>query len=87
LDSLSDSSSFTRGFQGLEKQIQTSQTLTANIVSYIGEWHSHPPGISSKPSSQDIKLLNYLAETLISDGLPGVMLIVGENKETWSIQE
>ncbi len=87
LDSLSDSSSFTRGFQGLEKQIQTAQTSTANIVSYIGEWHSHPPGISSKPSSQDIKLLNYLAETLISDGLPGVMLIVGENKETWSIQE
>ncbi|MBD2598194.1 Mov34/MPN/PAD-1 family protein [Nostoc spongiaeforme FACHB-130] len=84
-DSLADSSGFTRGIQKLKEQIQSAQTRTANIVSYIGEWHSHPPGISTKPSSHDIRLLNYLVETLKHEGVPAVMLIVGENQETWSI--
>ncbi|MBD2296848.1 Mov34/MPN/PAD-1 family protein [Anabaena sphaerica FACHB-251] len=51
----------------------------------MGEWHSHPPGISTRPSSHDIRLLNYLVETLKHEGLPSVMLIVGENQETCSI--
>jgi integrative and conjugative element protein (TIGR02256 family) len=87
LDSTADSSGFTRGTQGLEEQIKMAQARTANIVSYIGEWHSHPSGISTKPSEHDIRLLSYLAEILNRDGLPGVMLIVGENQETWSIRE
>ncbi len=86
LDSAADSSGFIRGVQGLEEQIKMAQARTANIVSYIGEWHSHPSGISTKPSEHDIKLLSYLAEILNRDGLPGVMLIVGEDRETWSIQ-
>ena len=86
VDSSADPSGFTRGAQGLEKKIEMAQERTANIVSYIGEWHSHPSGISTKPSKEDIRLLSYLAEMLNRDGLPGVMLIVGENQETWSIQ-
>lgn len=85
LDSVAAPSGFTRGIQGLEEQIRTAQTRTANIVSYIGEWHSHPPGISTRPSSHDINLLIYLAETLKREGLPAIMLIVGKNQETWSI--
>jgi integrative and conjugative element protein (TIGR02256 family) len=85
LDSVADPSGFTRGIQGLEEQIRTAQTRTANIVSYIGEWHSHPPGSSTRPSSHDINLLIYLAETLKREGLPAIMLIVGKNQETWSI--
>jgi integrative and conjugative element protein (TIGR02256 family) len=84
-DSVADPNGFTRGIQGLEEQIRTAQTRTANIVSYIGEWHSHPPGISTRPSSHDLGLLSYLAEALKQEGLPAVMLIVGENQETWSI--
>ena len=87
LDSAADPSGFIRGVQGLEEQIKIAQARTANIVSYIGEWHSHPSGISTKPSEHDIRLLSYLAEILNRDGLPGVMLIVGENQETWSIQQ
>jgi integrative and conjugative element protein (TIGR02256 family) len=86
-DSRGDSSGFTRGVEGLKEQIETAQTRTANVVSYIGEWHSHPPGISTNPSEQDIKLLTTLAETLKPDGLPGLMLIVGGSEEKWSIQE
>jgi integrative and conjugative element protein (TIGR02256 family) len=87
LDSAADPSGFIRGTQGLEEQIKTAQARTANIVSYLGEWHSHPSGISTKPSEHDIRLLSYLAEILDRDGLPGVMLIVGENQETWSLRE
>jgi integrative and conjugative element protein (TIGR02256 family) len=87
LDSAADPSGFIRGVQGLEEHIKIAQARTANIVSYIGEWHSHPSGISTKPSEHDIRLLSYLAEILNRDGLPGVMLIVGENQETWSIQQ
>lgn len=84
-DSIADPSGFTRGVQKLEEQINSAQTRTANIVSYIGEWHSHPPEISTKPSSDDIKLLVYLVEILKHEGLPALMLIVGDNQETWSI--
>lgn len=86
LDSAADSSGFIRGVQGLEEQIKMAQARTDNTVSYIGEWHSHPQGITARPSGYDINLLSYLAEILNRDGLPGVMLIVGDNQETWSIR-
>jgi integrative and conjugative element protein (TIGR02256 family) len=85
VDSVAEPSGFTRGTHGLKVQIQTAQTRTAQIVSYIGEWHSHPPRTSSQPSCQDIALLMDLTETMQRDGLPVVMLIVGEDNETWSI--
>lgn len=84
-DSIADPSGFIRGIQGLKEQINLAQTRTANVVSYIGEWHSHPPGNSTKPSNYDIKLLSYLVETLKDEGLPVTMLIIGEDEETWSI--
>jgi len=86
LDSISDTSGFERGIQGLKELIQSAKTKTANIVSYIGEWHSHPPRVSTLPSCHDVKLLSYIAEALKYEGLPSVMLIVGENEETWLIE-
>lgn len=86
-DSEGDSSGFTRGVHGLVDRIETAKIRTTDVVSYVGEWHSHPQGISTKPSEHDIGLLAYLAENLKHEGLPGLMLIVGENDETWSIQE
>jgi integrative and conjugative element protein (TIGR02256 family) len=84
-DSIADENKFIRGIQGLEEQIQIAQNRTANIVSYIGEWHSHPQDVSTNPSGHDIKLLIYLADNLKNAGSPAVMLIVGEENETWSI--
>lgn len=85
VDSVAEPNGFTRGMQGLKAQIQTAQIRTAQIVSYIGEWHSHPPRTSSQPSHQDMNLLLDLTEMMYQDGLPALMLIVGENEETWSI--
>jgi hypothetical protein len=84
-DSMEAPDGFIRGVQGLEEQIRTTQVRTANIVSYIGEWHSHPPGTSTDLSTQDVQLLAYLVEMLKQDGIPVVMLIVGENEETWAV--
>jgi integrative and conjugative element protein (TIGR02256 family) len=86
-DSLEDTTSFVRGVQGLEQELQIARNKTANLVSYIGEWHSHPSGIPPDPSEYDLKLLTYLSNNLNEDGLPGVMLIVSDDNEKWLIKE
>jgi hypothetical protein len=44
---------------------------------------SHPPAHSSRPSNADVLLLAHLATALDAEGLPALMLIVGESDETW----
>jgi hypothetical protein len=51
---------------------------TANIVRYLGEWHSHPRGHSAAPSRDDFYQLVYLATGMADEGLPALQLIVGE---------
>jgi len=51
---------------------------TANIVDYIGEWHSHPKSVSVNPSENDVIQLSELSKLLSEDGLPAVQLIVGD---------
>jgi len=82
-DSTGDRSGFTRGIEGLKDNVEKAQRLTGNIVSYIGEWHSHPSGSSANPSKADLHLLSYLAQGLQHDGLPALMLIVGEGEENF----
>jgi len=79
-DSEETSSSFVRGTKGVIDIITEAQRRTAGIVSYLGEWHSHPPGCRAMPSGLDLKLLNYLGEQLAEDGQPALMAIVGENE-------
>ena len=60
-DSQGDEKGFVRGVLGLEEDVQTVCELTAGIVGYIGEWHSHPAGTTTNPSAQDTYLLENLA--------------------------
>lgn len=76
-DSQGNISGFTRGIEGLDERIQEIRGRTANIVDYIGEWHSHPPFVSAQPSRQDRYLATHLAGILAQEGLPFVMIIVG----------
>lgn len=85
-DSIQEESGFIRGKEGLEIIIGESQRRTSNIVSYIGEWHSHPDNSSVKASELDFNLLLHLAKGLNSEGLPAVMLIVGKKEESWHIK-
>ena len=82
-DSQGDPSGFTRGIDGLSTAVQRVSERTGGIVSYVGEWHSHPPGSSAQPSTADMYQMASLACALYRDGLPALMLIVGEHEERW----
>ncbi|NKI48628.1 hypothetical protein HFV06_04975 [Pseudomonas fluorescens] len=84
-DSVSTPTSFIRGYEGQEEVLLDTRRRTAGIVDYIGDWHSHPPKHSSRPSSDDMNLLASLALTMANDGLPVVMLIMGETDCTVTI--
>lgn len=85
LDSISTPTSFIRGYEGQDEVLLETRRRTAGIVDYIGDWHSHPPKHSSRPSSDDMNLLASLALTMANDGLPVVMFIMGENDCTVTI--
>lgn len=84
-DSCEEPTGFIRGIDGLENAVNDARRRTANVVGYVGEWHSHPRHHSSKPSSDDINLLAHLANSLDEEGLPALMLIVGESEEKWIV--
>lgn len=79
-DSTSREDSFTRGVEGLAEAVAEVSRRTAGVVGYLGEWHSHPPGHSARPSLADIRQLAYLAAGMEADGLPAFSLIVGESE-------
>lgn len=80
VDSKATPHSFERGVEGQLEEVQRISILTAGMVGYIGEWHSHPPGHSASPSTDDIKQLVYLTLGMAQDGLPALQLIVGEHE-------
>ena len=71
---------FIRGSVGLRERVEGIAEWTAQAVHYIGEWHSHPSGISLKLSPDDEQVLEFVAKHMRSDGLPGVVLIVGDTE-------
>jgi integrative and conjugative element protein (TIGR02256 family) len=82
-DSVGTPQSFKRGTQGLAEAIEGASRRTAGIVGYVGEWHSHPPRVSTSMSPEDVSQLLHLTVHLGSDGDPAVMLIVGDAE--WSV--
>lgn len=78
-DSQADESGFTRGKRDVLAAVEACQKRTRNMVGYVGEWHSHPPGLSNTPSLVDVGLLAALTQQLSADGAPAVMAIAGEN--------
>lgn len=86
-DSQADVTGFTRGRQGLKEQLDECARRTANVVGYVGEWHSHPRGSSARSSQLDVELLAHLVLKMTLDGLPALMLIVGEGEVAVSLGE
>jgi integrative and conjugative element protein (TIGR02256 family) len=78
-DSVSDVDSFVRGTNGLAEAVSEANRRTAGVVGYVGEWHSHPPGVQATPSTDDLMQIAALATRMADDGLPVVSLIVGED--------
>ena len=63
----------------IQEDLARIHEVTGHHVQYVGEWHSHPDGVSLRMSNDDRELLGDLTEKLQADGIPGIVLIVGEN--------
>ncbi|WP_407543385.1 Mov34/MPN/PAD-1 family protein (plasmid) [Deinococcus radiomollis] len=70
---------YERGVAGLREQFGLVQERTAGLLEYVGEWHSHPEGHDSRSSPDDRTLFAWLKHRVELDGLPPLMLIVGED--------
>jgi hypothetical protein len=62
----------------LKPQVEKIVAATDGALHYVGEWHSHPAGYSTAPSGDDIKVFGWLTELMDKDGLPALMMIVGD---------
>lgn len=77
-DSEASPSHFIRGQEGQAEALDVVHKRTAGVVDYVGEWHSHPDGCSARPSDYDDHLLDTLHRQMIAEGLPALMIIVGQ---------
>ncbi len=77
-DSESSPTHFIRGKEGQLEALKKVHDLTAGIVDYVGDWHSHPNGCSVMPSADDHILFTTLVSRMRVEGLPAVMLIVSD---------
>lgn len=84
-DSKGTSLGFIRGTDGVSEFLEDVRKLTVGAVGYAGDWHSHPDGHSASASSTDTRQLSSLAEQMASEGLPSLMVIVGEHQINWLI--
>lgn len=80
-DSIESNGSFARGVDGLAERINVISEMTAGVVGYVGEWHSHPKGCSTNPSMDDVTQLAFLTSHLRHEGAPALMLIAGDAHE------
>jgi len=72
---------YIRGYHGLAKKVDQIYQDTNGMIEYIGEWHSHPTGIRTVPSADDIQVFSWLTNLMNRDGLPPLMMIVGDPGE------
>jgi integrative and conjugative element protein (TIGR02256 family) len=69
---------YIRGCKGLKRKVEEFARKTDGMLGYIGEWHSHPIRCSTAPSNDDLKVFTWLTELMNVDGLPALMMIVGD---------
>lgn len=72
---------FIRGSKGLREVVDAAVEATRGMIEYVGEWHSHPRGASTRASQDDVKVFAWLTSLMDKDSLPAVMIIVGDNAE------
>ncbi|MFD2256863.1 Mov34/MPN/PAD-1 family protein [Luteolibacter algae] len=80
-DSRSWPDAYIRGSSGLKQQVDHVGELTAGQLQYVGEWHSHPPGHSNRPSQLDREALEILRQIMAREALPAIAFIIGEQNK------
>jgi integrative and conjugative element protein (TIGR02256 family) len=78
---------YIRGSAGLRSAVQDAERLTQGGLEYVGEWHSHPNGVSGDASSTDKRALRLLSEGMGEDARPAVMFIVAEKEIRTYVEE
>lgn len=72
--------SYKRGMKGIEQKLGHIDQVTAGQLRYVGEWHSHPRGCSTRPSDDDKLNFEWIRQAFSNDGLPPVSLIQGDDR-------
>ena len=72
-------SSFKRAAYHSPEILAECHERTGGIVTYIGEWHSHPPSYGALPSQDDIGQLKFISCELQTEGIPALMMIIAES--------
>lgn len=78
-DSKHEPTGFVRGMVGVYRTITEVENSTVGNLTYIGEWHTHPSGHISQPSSDDRKLLRWVHGALQWSDAPALILIAGDD--------
>ena len=79
---------YIRGSEGLAENVIALTKTVHDMLEYVGEWHSHPDGADTAPSQDDLKVLAWIKSRLETDGLPGVMMIVGpQGRTSWHLTD
>jgi hypothetical protein len=71
---------FVRGMGGVDEIMEDVHRQTAGQVRYVGEWHSHPPRASARPSPTDDRQLDWLAALMGMDSMPALMVIAADRE-------
>jgi integrative and conjugative element protein (TIGR02256 family) len=75
---------YIRGSEGLLVRVNELTRASGGQLEYVGEWHSHPDGCSTRPSADDEIVFTWLTERLDDGGLPALMAIVGQgDSSSW----
>ncbi len=78
--SIEEPGGFVRGMGGVDELMRDVRRRTAEQIRYVGEWHSHPPRISARPSSVDDLQLDWLSALMGMDSMPALMVIAAERE-------
>jgi len=81
IDSKATRTGFSRGLAGLKNKIAMLEKDTNEYLSYVGEWHSHPPLQRTDLSSIDTPTAKRMARELEEDRIPAVCLVT--NSKDW----
>ena len=81
-DSRQSPTYFERGAKDLKPHVDAIHLRSAGTIQYVGEWHSHPKGVSARPSGDDEGVFAYLQAHIEPTGSPYAMFICGE-VDTW----
>ncbi len=69
---------YIRGCKGLKETVRKIFSDSDGALEYIGEWHSHSTGLSTRPSQDDDTVFSWLTEWMDKDGLLALMMIAGD---------